>query len=96
MALRRLVQQNHNANLAGFGAGPAGGEQAPLVDNRRIQHLANTVGTLPRGRKVWGGPGGWRLRSAPRAACRPPSPARVGAAVPHGAAWRLLLGCWKG
>ncbi|XP_014822005.1 PREDICTED: cytohesin-interacting protein [Calidris pugnax] len=54
MALRRLVQQNHNANLLGFGPGPAstaGGEPALPMDSRRIQHLANTVGTLPRGRK---------------------------------------------
>ncbi|NXN78471.1 CYTIP protein, partial [Bombycilla garrulus] len=39
MALRRLLQQ-----------GPAGGEQALPVD-RRTQHLASTVGTLPRGRR---------------------------------------------
>ncbi|NXI40564.1 CYTIP protein, partial [Galbula dea] len=47
MALRRLLQQNHNANVIGFGAGE---EQAVLMD-RRVQHLASTVGTLPRGRK---------------------------------------------
>ncbi|XP_064306983.1 cytohesin-interacting protein [Phalacrocorax carbo] len=54
MALRRLIQQNQNANFVGFGAGPtcaAGGEEALPMDSRRIQHLANTVGTLPRGRK---------------------------------------------
>ncbi|XP_074729998.1 cytohesin-interacting protein isoform X1 [Strix uralensis] len=51
MALRRLIQQNHNANLVGLGAGPAGGDPALPMDSRRIQHLANTVGTLPRGRK---------------------------------------------
>ncbi|XP_049658964.1 cytohesin-interacting protein [Accipiter gentilis] len=51
MALRRLIQQNHNANFLGFGAGPSEGEQALPMDSRRIQHLANTVGTLPRGRK---------------------------------------------
>ncbi|KAM6079273.1 cytohesin-interacting protein [Theristicus caerulescens] len=54
MALRRLIQQNQNANFIGFGASPtcaAGGEQALPMDGRRIQHLANTVGTLPRGRK---------------------------------------------
>ncbi|NXI58528.1 CYTIP protein, partial [Chloroceryle aenea] len=45
MALRRLLQQNHNANFVGE-------ERAVPVDNRRIQHLANTVGTLPRGRKL--------------------------------------------
>uniref|UniRef100_A0A663LK50 Uncharacterized protein n=1 Tax=Athene cunicularia TaxID=194338 RepID=A0A663LK50_ATHCN len=49
MALRRLLQQNHNANLVGLGAGPAGGDAALPMDSRRIQHLANTVGTLPRG-----------------------------------------------
>ncbi|XP_065527270.1 cytohesin-interacting protein isoform X1 [Lathamus discolor] len=51
MALRWLNQQNHNANFIGFSADPAGGEQALPMDNRRIQLLANTVGTLPRGRK---------------------------------------------
>ncbi|XP_063198111.1 cytohesin-interacting protein isoform X1 [Chroicocephalus ridibundus] len=51
MALRRLIQQNHNANFVGFGAGAAAGEPAVPMDSRRIQHLANTVGTLPRGRK---------------------------------------------
>ncbi|XP_005236505.1 cytohesin-interacting protein isoform X2 [Falco peregrinus] len=53
MALRRLIQQNHT-NFVGFGAGTdcaVGGDQAQPMDNRRIQHLANTVGTLPRGRK---------------------------------------------
>ncbi|XP_010135171.1 PREDICTED: cytohesin-interacting protein, partial [Buceros rhinoceros silvestris] len=50
MALRRLIQQNHNANFVGFGAGPAcatGEEPAVPMDSRRMQHLA----TLPRGRK---------------------------------------------
>ncbi|XP_061219779.1 cytohesin-interacting protein [Neopsephotus bourkii] len=51
MALRWLNQQNRNANFIGFGADPAGGEQALPMDNRRIQVLANIVGTLPRGRK---------------------------------------------
>ncbi|KAM9550620.1 cytohesin-interacting protein [Guaruba guarouba] len=51
MALRWLNQQNHNANFIGFSADPAGGEQALPMDNRRIQLLANIVGTLPRGRK---------------------------------------------
>ncbi|NWS81415.1 CYTIP protein, partial [Toxostoma redivivum] len=40
MALRRLLQP-----------GPAGGEQALPTDGRRMQHLASTVGTLPRGRR---------------------------------------------
>ncbi|NXC00345.1 CYTIP protein, partial [Orthonyx spaldingii] len=44
MALRRLLQHNLDAS-------PAGGEQALPMDGRRMQHLANTVGTLPRGRK---------------------------------------------
>ncbi|KAJ7418438.1 Cytohesin-interacting protein [Pitangus sulphuratus] len=49
MALRRLLQQNHNASPAG--SGPADGELAMPTDGRRIQLLASTVGTLPRGRK---------------------------------------------
>ncbi|XP_048164863.1 cytohesin-interacting protein isoform X2 [Corvus hawaiiensis] len=44
MALRRLLQHN-------LSAGPAGGEQALPMDGRRMQHLASTVATLPRGRK---------------------------------------------
>ncbi|NXB24448.1 CYTIP protein, partial [Rhagologus leucostigma] len=44
MALRRLLQHNLNA-------GPAGGEQALPMDGRRMQHLAGTAATLPRGRK---------------------------------------------
>lgn len=48
MALRRLAQQDHNANLAGCGAGD---EPALPVDSRRMQHLAAAVGTLPRGRR---------------------------------------------
>uniref|UniRef100_A0A672UKR2 Uncharacterized protein n=1 Tax=Strigops habroptila TaxID=2489341 RepID=A0A672UKR2_STRHB len=52
MALRWLIQQNHNTNFIGFGAGPAGGEQALPTDNRRIQLMANIVGTLPRGRNT--------------------------------------------
>ncbi|NXU57940.1 CYTIP protein, partial [Turnix velox] len=56
MALRRLIHHNQNANLLGFSAGPDGVES---MDSRRIQHLANTVGTLPRGRKqVWRVKGG--------------------------------------
>ncbi|XP_032848573.2 cytohesin-interacting protein [Tyto alba] len=49
MALRRLIQQNHSAGAGGLGAG--GGEPAVPRDSRRIQLLASTVGTLPRGRK---------------------------------------------
>ncbi|NXF32985.1 CYTIP protein, partial [Nyctibius bracteatus] len=48
MALRRLIQQNHTANPLGSGAH---GEPALPTDSRRIQHLASTVGTLPRGRR---------------------------------------------
>ncbi|KAM4776348.1 cytohesin-interacting protein isoform 2-T2 [Cyanocitta cristata] len=44
MALRRLLQHN-------LSAGPAGGEQGLPMDGRRMQHLASTVATLPRGRK---------------------------------------------
>ncbi|NWX34515.1 CYTIP protein, partial [Notiomystis cincta] len=44
MALRRLLQHN-------LAASPAGGEQALPADGRRMQHLASTVGTLPRGRR---------------------------------------------
>ncbi|KAK2516194.1 Cytip [Columba guinea] len=48
MALQRLAQQDHNANLAGCGAGD---EPALPMDSRRMQHLAAAVGTLPRGRR---------------------------------------------
>ncbi|NWR88949.1 CYTIP protein, partial [Furnarius figulus] len=49
MALRRLLQHNHNANPTGSSC--ADREQELPMDGRRIQHLASTVGTLPRGRK---------------------------------------------
>uniref|UniRef100_A0A8V5G1N5 Uncharacterized protein n=1 Tax=Melopsittacus undulatus TaxID=13146 RepID=A0A8V5G1N5_MELUD len=65
MALRWLNQQNDNTNFTGFGADPAGREQALPMDNRRIQLLANIGGTLPRGRKQVRGCfyvlGGWWL-----------------------------------
>ncbi|XP_013224750.2 cytohesin-interacting protein [Columba livia] len=48
MALQRLAQQDHNANLAGCGARD---EPALHMDSRRMQHLAAAVGTLPRGRR---------------------------------------------
>ncbi|XP_010116108.1 PREDICTED: cytohesin-interacting protein-like, partial [Chlamydotis macqueenii] len=51
MALRRLIQQTHTASFTGFEDDPAGGEQALPMDGWRIQHLANALGTLPRGRK---------------------------------------------
>lgn len=57
MSLKKLIQQNHNASAVGFGAGPAcapQGEPGPQMDSRRLQHLASTVGTLPRGRKQVG------------------------------------------
>uniref|UniRef100_A0A8C3QZP4 Cytohesin 1 interacting protein n=1 Tax=Cyanoderma ruficeps TaxID=181631 RepID=A0A8C3QZP4_9PASS len=44
MALRRFLQH-------GPGSGPAGGEPALPTDGGRMQHLAGTVGTLPRGRR---------------------------------------------
>ncbi|XP_006171648.1 cytohesin-interacting protein isoform X2 [Tupaia chinensis] len=57
MSLQRLMQQNSNANLVDFCAGPAYSSYPTLTgslsrdDNRRIQTLADTVATLPRGRK---------------------------------------------
>ncbi|XP_064022441.1 cytohesin-interacting protein [Pogoniulus pusillus] len=48
MALRKLLQQSHDANLVACGTGE---EQAAPMDSRRVQQLASTVGTLPRGRK---------------------------------------------
>ncbi|NXO30586.1 CYTIP protein, partial [Cisticola juncidis] len=44
MALRRLLQPSP-------GSSPAGGEPALPTDGRRMQLLASTVGTLPRGRR---------------------------------------------
>lgn len=57
MSLKKLIQQNQNASTVGFGAGPAcapHAEPGPQMDSRRLQHLASTVGTLPRGRKQVG------------------------------------------
>lgn len=57
MSLKKLIQQNQNASAVGFGAGPAcapHAEPGPQMDSRRLQHLASTVGTLPRGRKQVG------------------------------------------
>ncbi|NXH23238.1 CYTIP protein, partial [Bucco capensis] len=45
MALRRLIQQNHNANVMGFG------EKQAVPMDRRLQQLATTLGTLPRSHK---------------------------------------------
>nr|XP_025850022.1 cytohesin-interacting protein [Vulpes vulpes] len=56
MSLQRLLQQSSNGNLVDYCAGPAYSSYSPLPafhmdDNRRIQMLADTVATLPRGRK---------------------------------------------
>ncbi|XP_011847254.1 PREDICTED: cytohesin-interacting protein [Mandrillus leucophaeus] len=57
MSLQRLLQHSSNGNLADFCAGPAYSSYSTLTgsltmdDNRRIQMLADTVATLPRGRK---------------------------------------------
>ncbi|NXL73482.1 CYTIP protein, partial [Leptocoma aspasia] len=44
MALRRLLQPSLSSSSTG-------GEQALPTDGRRMQHLASTVGTLPRGHR---------------------------------------------
>ncbi|GAB5575672.1 cytohesin-interacting protein isoform X1 [Prionailurus iriomotensis] len=52
-----LLQQNSNGNLVDYCAGPSYNPDSTLTgsfrmdDNRRIQMLADTVATLPRGRK---------------------------------------------
>nr|XP_004651913.2 cytohesin-interacting protein isoform X1 [Jaculus jaculus] len=57
MSLPRLMHQSSNGNLADFCAGTAYSSYSTLTgaltmdDNRRIQMLADTVATLPRGRK---------------------------------------------
>ncbi|XP_059023268.1 cytohesin-interacting protein isoform X1 [Mustela lutreola] len=57
MSLQRLTQQGSNGNLADYCAGPVFSSYPQLKgslqmdDNRRIQMLADTVATLPRGRK---------------------------------------------
>ncbi|CAM4535098.1 cytohesin-interacting protein isoform X1 [Lepidochelys kempii] len=56
MSLRKLIQQNRNANFVGYCVSPSYTPYldpmcSPQMDNRRVQSLANTVGTLPRGRK---------------------------------------------
>ncbi|XP_014932197.1 cytohesin-interacting protein isoform X1 [Acinonyx jubatus] len=57
MSLQRLLQQNSNGNLVDYCAGPSYNSDSTLTgsfrmdDNRRIQMLADTVATLPRGRK---------------------------------------------
>ncbi|XP_062055860.1 cytohesin-interacting protein isoform X1 [Lepus europaeus] len=57
MSLKRLKQQSSNGNLVDYSSGPAYSSYSTLAgsftedDNRRIQMLADTVATLPRGRK---------------------------------------------
>ncbi|XP_074857650.1 cytohesin-interacting protein [Carettochelys insculpta] len=56
MSLRKFIQQNRNANLAGCCVNPSYTPYlepmcSPQMDNRRLQIVANTMGTLPRGRK---------------------------------------------
>ncbi|XP_004629966.1 cytohesin-interacting protein [Octodon degus] len=57
MSLQRLLQQSSNGNLVDYCPGPAYSSLPSLLssltmdDNRRIQVLADTVATLPRGRK---------------------------------------------
>ncbi|XP_007940006.1 cytohesin-interacting protein [Orycteropus afer afer] len=57
MSLQKLMQQSSNGNVVDYCAGPAYSSYStltgslPMDDNRRIQMLADTVATLPRGRK---------------------------------------------
>ncbi|XP_037705358.1 cytohesin-interacting protein [Choloepus didactylus] len=57
MSLQRLMQQSSNGNLVDYCVVPAYSSYSTLTDNlqmddnRRIQILADTVATLPRGRK---------------------------------------------
>ncbi|EPY75872.1 cytohesin-interacting protein-like protein [Camelus ferus] len=57
MSLQRLVQQSSNGSFVEYCAGPAYASYStltgsfPMDDNRRLQMLADTVATLPRGRK---------------------------------------------
>ncbi|EHB11605.1 Cytohesin-interacting protein [Heterocephalus glaber] len=57
MSLQRLLQQSSNRNLVDYCTSPASSSYASLTgslemdDNRRIRMLADTVATLPRGRK---------------------------------------------
>ncbi|XP_024435621.2 cytohesin-interacting protein isoform X1 [Desmodus rotundus] len=57
MSLQRLMQQSSNGNLVDYCTGPAYSSYPTLTgnfsmdDNRRLQMLADTVATLPRGRK---------------------------------------------
>ncbi|KAM9249812.1 cytohesin-interacting protein [Dugong dugon] len=57
MSLQKLMQQSSNGSVVDYCAGPAYSSYSTLTgslqmdDNRRIQMLADTVATLPRGRK---------------------------------------------
>uniref|UniRef100_A0A8W4FH47 Cytohesin 1 interacting protein n=1 Tax=Sus scrofa TaxID=9823 RepID=A0A8W4FH47_PIG len=58
MSLQRLLQQSSNGNFVEYCAGQACSSYStlttgsfPMDDNRRLQMLADTVATLPRGRK---------------------------------------------
>nr|XP_020023113.1 cytohesin-interacting protein-like [Castor canadensis] len=57
MSLQRFMQQSSRGDLVDFCAGAAYGSYSTLTgtltmeDNRRLQILADTVATLPRGRK---------------------------------------------
>ncbi|XP_049743229.1 cytohesin-interacting protein isoform X2 [Elephas maximus indicus] len=57
MSLQKLMQQRSNGNVVDYCAGPGYSSYSTLTgslqmdDNRRIQMLADTVATLPRGRK---------------------------------------------
>ncbi|XP_019778849.1 cytohesin-interacting protein isoform X1 [Delphinus delphis] len=57
MSLQRLMQQSSNGSFVEYCAGPAYSSYPtltgsfPMDDNRRLQMLADTVATLPRGRK---------------------------------------------
>ncbi|XP_004674696.1 PREDICTED: cytohesin-interacting protein isoform X2 [Condylura cristata] len=57
MSLQRLMKQSNNGNLVDYCSGSTYSsyssltDNLPMDDNRRIQMLADTVATLPRGRK---------------------------------------------
>ncbi|XP_006880851.1 PREDICTED: cytohesin-interacting protein [Elephantulus edwardii] len=57
MSLQKLIQQSSNGNVVDYCSGPAYSSYSALTgnlqmdDNRRLQMLADTVATLPRGRK---------------------------------------------
>ena len=58
MSLQKLRKQSSNGNFMEYCAGPGHSSYSTLAgsftvddDNRRLQMLADTVATLPRGRK---------------------------------------------